>query len=246
MTDCLKVCVDSNEASARPDIVNNLRMAGCEVEVRKLPICDYVVSDRCGIERKNARDFISSMKDLRLFNQAREISACYEKPILALEGHLQRALKRSMMKPSSVYGALSSLALDFNFSIIPTEDAEHTAILIHRLAYREQTEDNRRIQLRAVRREMPPHQQQMFLLSGLPKIGPTLAEELLSRFDTPIRVFEEIVKAEIEPSKSGKTKRLKGSLSEAKGIGPVVVDNAKKLLMGSFNDFRCMSEAKQT
>src|SRR3989337_4157601 len=92
MADCLKVCVDSNEASARPDIVNNLRMAGCEVEVRKLPICDYVVSDRCGIERKNARDFISSMKDLRLFNQAREISACYEKPILALEGHLQRAL----------------------------------------------------------------------------------------------------------------------------------------------------------
>ena len=236
MADALRVCVDSNEASSQPGIVNYLRMAGCEVEVRKLPVCDFVVSDRCGIERKNARDFVGSLKDGRLFSQAREIAAAYEKPILVLEGHIARALRRSLIKPSSVYGAMASMALDFGFSIIPTEDVDSTAILVHRLAYREQTEENRPVQLRAVHRDMPFDRQQMFLLSGLPKIGPTLAEELLRRFDTPYRVFEEIAKSEVTSSKSGKTRKLRGPICEVKGMGPTVVANAKRLLLGSFNE----------
>lgn len=238
MSDHLKICVDSNEASTQPTIINYLRMAGCEIDVRKLPICDYVISDRCGIERKNVVDFVSSIKDLRLFNQAKEISSCYERPILVLEGDLHRALKRSMIKPSSIYGALSSLTLSLNFSIIPSMNAEHTAILINRLAYREQTENERRIQIRAVKRDMPLQAQQMFLLSGLPKIGPSIAEELLKTFGTPMRVFEEIVKSEIKSSKSGKTKKLLGPLEEVKGIGPSIVETAKKLLTTSFNDLK--------
>ncbi|MGQ9680531.1 MAG: ERCC4 domain-containing protein [Candidatus Bathyarchaeia archaeon] len=238
MSDYLKICVDSNEASTQPMILNHLRMAGCEVNIRKLPVCDYVISDRCGIERKNVADFVSSIKDLRLFNQAREISSCYERPILLLEGDLNRVMDRSMIKPSSLYGALSSLTLDFNFSIIPSVNAEHTAILINRLAYREQAENERKVQIRAVKRDMPLHLQQMFLLSGLPKIGPSLAEELLNTFDTPIRVFDEIVKTEVKSSKSGKTKKLIGSLEEVRGMGPSIVESAKKLLTTSFNELK--------
>jgi len=237
MADALKICVDSNEASAHAEVVNYLRLAGCEVEVRKLPVCDFVVSDRCGIERKDARDFVGSLKDGRLFSQAKEIAAAYVRPILVLEGHLQRVFRRTQMKPASVYGALASLSLDFGFSIIPTEDIEATAVLIHRLAYREQTEESRPVQLRSVRREMPLHEQQMFLLSGLPKIGVTLSEELLRRFDTPLRVFEEITKAEVTTSKSGRTRRLNGSIGEVKGLGPTIVENAKRLLSGSFTEF---------
>jgi Fanconi anemia group M protein len=237
MADALKICVDSNEASAHAEVVSYLRLAGCEVEVRKLPVCDFVVSDRCGIERKDARDFVGSLKDGRLFNQAKEIAASYERPILVLEGHMQRVLRRTLMKPSSVYGALASLSLDFGFSVIPTEDIESTAILVHRLAYREQTEESRPVQLRTVRREMPLHEQQMFLLSGLPKIGVTLSNELLRRFDTPLRVFEEITKAEVTTSKSGRTRRLSGSIGEVKGMGPIIVEHAKRLLTGSFSEF---------
>ena len=237
MSKQLQICIDSNEASGRRDIVNYLRLQGFTVDVKKLDVCDYVVSDRCGVERKDSSDFLGSMKDGRLFKQAEAMVEVYEKPILVLEGQMSKALRRSRMKPSSIYGALSSLALDYGLSVIPTEDTESTGILLHRLAYREQAKEERVIQLRSVNRNMPPHQQQVFLLSGLPQIGTSLAEELLAAFDTPYQIITEFAKAEVKVSKSGKTKRLTGSLKEVKGVGPTIVENAQRLLKGSYREF---------
>jgi Fanconi anemia group M protein len=231
----LRVVVDSLEASAHMEVVNYLRLAGCEVEVRRLPICDFIVSERCGVERKDVEDFLGSLKDGRLFSQAKEMASAYEKPILVLEGHLPRAMRHSGVKPSSVYGAMASLALDFGLSIIPTNDLESTSMLIHRLAHREQVEERRPIQLRKVKRSIPLWEQQIFLISGIPKVGRTLAEGLLKRFGTPLRVFEEFERAEVETSKSGKTRRITGPLSEVKGIGPSIVEGAKRLLTTPYN-----------
>lgn len=236
MSEGLHICVDSNEASGRRDVVNYLRLSGFEVDVRKLDVCDYVVSDRCGVERKDVSDFVGSMKDGRLFNQARDMAEAYERPVLILEGRLSRAFRRSRMRPASVYGALSSLVLDYGVSVVPTEDPDGTAVLLHRLAYREQAKEERPLQLRSVRRDMPPHMQQIFLLSGLPQIGSTLAEELLRRFDSPYRVVEEFANAEVSVSASGKTKRLRGPLAEVRGVGPAIVEGARRLLTGSFSD----------
>jgi ERCC4-type nuclease len=233
-TEELQICVDSNEASNRRDIVNMLRLSGVHVDVQKLPVCDYVVSDRVGIERKDANDFLSSVKDGRLFSQAKVMADVYEKPVLILEGHVSKALKRSAMKPAAVFGALSSIALDYGFSIIPTEDANDTALLLQRLAYREQAKENRAIQLRVIDRSLPLHKQQLFLLSGFPQIGITSAEVLLDRFDTPLRVIEEFASAEIHISSSGKTKKLCGPLTEVKGIGPTIVEYAQTLLRSSY------------
>jgi ERCC4-type nuclease len=106
---------------------------------------------------------------------------------------------------------------------------------LHRLAYREQTEEKRVVQIRKVDRRMPVHEQQMFLLTGFPQIGTTLAQDLLTCFDTPYRVIEEITRAEVRVSASGKTKRLESPLTNVKGIGPVIIENAQRLLKESFN-----------
>ncbi len=236
MAEPLSICIDSGEASGRREIVNYLRLAGFDVEIRKLDVCDYVVSDRCGVERKDVSDFLGSMKDGRLFKQARAMAEAYEKPVLILEGRMSKAFKRSRMRPASVYGALASLALEYGLSVIPTEDPDSTAILLHRLAYREQAKEDRPLQLRSVRRDMPPDQQQLFLLSGLPQIGVTLAEELLRSLETPYRVLEELASAEVKTSASGKTKRLGGPLREIKGVGPVIVESAQRLLNTPYNE----------
>jgi len=236
MAEPLHICVDSNEASSRRDIVNHLRLAGFDVEVRRLDVCDYVVSDRCGVERKDVSDFLGSMKDGRLFSQAQGMAEAYEKPVLVLEGAMSRAFKRSRMRPASVYGALASLSLDYGLSVIPTMDPDSTAILLHRLAYREQAKEERPLQLRSVPRAMPPHMQQLFLLSGLPQIGPTLAEELLRHMETPYRVIQELSTAEVRTSASGKTKRIGGPLREIKGVGPVIVEGAQRLLNTPYSE----------
>jgi len=236
MAEPLSICIDSNEASGRREIVNYLRLAGFYVEIRKLDVCDFVVSDRCGVERKDVSDFLGSMKDGRLFKQARDMAEDYEKPILILEGRMSRAFKWSRIRPASVYGALASLSLDYGLSVIPTEDPDSTAILLHRLAYREQAKEDRPLQLRSLRRDMPLHQQQLFLLSGLPQIGTTLAEELLRNLETPYRVIEELASAEVKTSSSGKTKRLDGPLREIKGVGPVIVERGQRLLNTPYSE----------
>lgn len=236
MSEGLHICVDSNEASGRQEIVNYLRLAGFHVDVQRLDVCDYVVSDRCGVERKDVSDFLGSMRDGRLFNQAGDMARVYEKPVLVLEGRLSRAFSRSRMRPASVYGALASLVLDYGLSVIPTEDPDGTAVLLHRLAYREQVKEERRVQLRSVRRDLPPDQQQVFLLSGLPQVGTTLAEELLGRFDSPFRVMEELASAEVLVSASGKTRRLLGALADVRGVGPVIVERAQGVLNGSYRE----------
>ncbi len=203
--------------------------------MQKLTVCDYVVSDRVGVERKDVSDFLGSVKDGRLFSQAKAMAEAYERPVLILEGQVSRALRRSAMKPASVYGALSSVALDYGIAIIPTEDTDSTALLLQRLAYREQTTDNRVIQLRSVDRSLPLNKQQLFLLSGFPQIGVASAEDLLEKFDTPLRVIEELASAEVHVSPSGKTKKLTGALTEVKGIGPTIVEYAQTLLKSSYS-----------
>ena len=93
MSELLNICIDSNEASIRKDIINYFKFNGFNVTVTKLDVCDYVVSDRVGIERKDASDFLSSMKDGRLFSQAHDMAEIYERPILILEGQISRALR---------------------------------------------------------------------------------------------------------------------------------------------------------
>jgi Fanconi anemia group M protein len=230
----LHICIDSNEASKQHSVISYLKFNGFYVDIKPLDVCDYVVSDRVGVERKNASDFLGSLKDGRLFNQARDMAEIYEKPILILEGQMKKALKRSRMRSSSVYGALSSLSLEYGINIIPTDDPESTAILLHRLCYREQAKEERTIQLRSINRNLPLHQQQVFLISGLPKIGTILAEDLLNTFETPYKVLVKFAEAEIHTSMSGKTKRLKGPLAEIRGVGPTIVESAKQLLHESY------------
>ncbi len=244
MSEQLHICVDSNEASKRKDIITYFKFNGFDVEIKPLDVCDYVVSDRVGVERKDASDFIGSMKDGRVFSQAKGMAEIYEKPVIILEGSMKKALKRSRMKQSSIYGALSSLALDYGVNIIPTDDPASTAILLHRMAYREQVKESRTIQLRSVDRSLPMHQQQQYLLSGLPQIGVTLAEELLNTFETPYKVIMAFAEAEVKTSASGKTKRLLGPLKEVKGVGPKIVERAQFLLHASYPEL-CFSEKEK-
>lgn len=75
----LHICIDSNEASSRREIANYFRLSGFSVEVKRLDVCDYVVSDRVGVERKDVSDFISSMKDGRIFNQTKDMAEIYDR-----------------------------------------------------------------------------------------------------------------------------------------------------------------------
>src|SRR5438874_12413024 len=94
----VRIAVDEREKpSGVPD---ELRSKGASVEYRVLEVADYVVGEYA-VERKSARDFVSSLFSGRLFDQAYRIGESYRDKIMVVEGSLEDELKWSL-NPRSI------------------------------------------------------------------------------------------------------------------------------------------------
>ncbi|VVB67476.1 3'-flap repair endonuclease Xpf [uncultured archaeon] len=164
-----------------------LEASGVEVTLKSLEVGDYVVSERVAIERKTASDFVASIIDPQrnLFRQIADLSRTYAKPILILEG---RDLYASQISPSSIQGALASVAVDFGVPIIPTEDQNETVQVIALLAARERKE-GREPKVHGHKTARTLKEQQEYLVSAIPTVGPTVARNLLRHFGSIERII---------------------------------------------------------
>ncbi len=185
----LRVYADEREKrSGVPEILH--KKYGIIVTYKNLPVADYVVSDRVGIERKSVSDFLKSLADGRLFDQAKRLKEAFAKPFIIVEGkwdYVARAERTSKAASS----ALASLVYDFGIGVIYALTKEDTARVIRFLAEREQGERKRYVPVKA--QGKPPlsdvRQWQLFLVQCLPGVGPKLAERLLERFGSVRAVF---------------------------------------------------------
>jgi ERCC4-type nuclease len=82
------IIVDSHEASSASKIVKGLVERGAEVKTHHLPKGDYVLSDRCGVERKTVQDFVYTLTRRFLFDQLFGLKDLYQTTIILLEGYL--------------------------------------------------------------------------------------------------------------------------------------------------------------
>jgi len=164
-----------------------LEAKGMEVTLKSLEVGDYVVSERVAIERKTAQDFVASIIDPQrnLFRQIADLSRSYAKPILILEG---RDLYTRNLSPSSIQGALASIAVDYGVPIIPTEDQDETAQVIALLAARERKE-GREPKVHGHKTARTLKEQQEYLVSAIPSVGPAVARKLLRHFGSIERIM---------------------------------------------------------
>jgi Fanconi anemia group M protein len=181
----LKIIVDHREAPS--GLVDELRGLGVEVELRQLTVGDFVVSPRVGIERKSAGDFLQSLIDGRLHDQARLLRETFERPVMILEG--DDLYTRRAIHPNAIKGALAALAVDLGIPVLPTKDEEDTAGLLAAIAKREQVQEFKEIPLRRKVGGLTLEENQRFILEGLPGISAVLAKRLLERFQTVERVM---------------------------------------------------------
>ena len=202
-------------------------------EFKRLEIADIVVSSEVAIERKEGADFISSIMDNRLFEQLLRLKDTYPYPILILEGLNDKVIERTGMKISSIYGALSFISYKLGISVIPTRHLADTAIVIERIAYREQVKDNMPILARSAPKSMGKTERRIYLIEGLVDIGPKKAMLLIKTYKTPYNVLKAIRHTEIIYTKTGNPKGITGPLAELKGFGWKFVEKNKKILFGS-------------
>ncbi len=201
-------------------------------ESKQLDIADIVVSSEVAIERKEGFDFVASIMDNRLFEQLLRLKDTYQYPILLLEGLNNEVFENTGMKISSIYGALSFISYKLGISVIPTRNLEDTAIVVERIAYREQVKDSMPIFSRKAPKAMSKKERRSFIIEGLADIGSKKASTLIARFKTPYEVFKAIKHTEITYTRTGRVKGIIGPLENLTGFGPIFVEKNQKILFG--------------
>ena len=174
----IKIIADYREKLS--PIIEELRLHNVNIEIKKLDIADYLVSDVTAIEIKTIPDFVNSIVDGRLLQQIKELKRNFEKPLLIIEGDEDIYSVRNV-HPNAIQGMLATIAIDYSIPIIWTKNKKETANLIYIISKREQEGKNLSFTLHT-KKPLTLKEQQEYIISSLPGIGPTLSKPLLKRF----------------------------------------------------------------
>jgi len=175
------IYTDTRESAVLKDLSN----LGAKIELKKLDVGDFILSDAVVVERKEVADFASSLIDQRLFQQAIEMRRNFDKPLIIVEGNLHRMFTSRNINPNALRAAMASLALDYGIPLLFSSSSKETAEYLYLIAKREQLGLKREISLRGAKRNWSLSEQQQFLIEGLPLVGPNLAKNLLKEFKSP-------------------------------------------------------------
>ncbi|AXV37679.1 MAG: Hef nuclease [Methanobacterium sp. BRmetb2] len=217
------IYADSREQNSK--VLRELHNLNIKINIKSLAVADYQVSDEVAIERKTAKDFVSSIIDKRLYKQAKELVENFNKPLIILEGD---DLYSGFIHPNAIRGALASVTVDFGIPIIPTRSQEDTAAMIFRIALREQMHERPEIQIRTEKKPLTIWEQQLYIIESLPNVGPVTAKKLMEEFGS---VTEIICASEEE-------------LKKVEGIGKKIARQIRNVLDSNFKTIKPIKEKK--
>jgi Fanconi anemia group M protein len=191
-------------------VIDRLKNLGALVRTLPLKVGDFICSDRICIERKGGNDFVSSLIDGRLFEQAREMKDNFSKPIFLVEGNYYK----QEMNDNAIKSALASIIIDYDIPIVFTRDEIDTAKTIFWIAEREQIIHKRIVGIKGKKKPKQMEDLQESFISGLPGVSTVLSRRILNKFKT-IKNFSNVRESE---------------LSEVKGIGKTLAKRLHILL----------------
>lgn len=173
----MKVIIDYREKAS--GILDLLRCEDARVEIEKVPYGDYVINDEITIERKTARDFLISLIDGRLFTQVSNLKKHCIHPVLLIEGN---PFKTGLdFDETAIRGALISIQAIWYVPIIYSRSKEETKDIMLMIGRQEEACMDV-VPLRGGYRPKRLKSRQLFILQGLPRVGPTAAKRLLEHF----------------------------------------------------------------
>jgi ERCC4-type nuclease len=150
------------------------------VAIARLDVGDYEVEHRVLVERKTAADFAVSLIDGRLFQQTAALALAPERAVLALEG-CDEDWRDTGVRREALQGALITIGVFYGVAVLRSDGPEETARLLVYLARQAQRSAQGGLP-RPGYRPKGKRARQLFLLQGLPGVGPERAARLLERF----------------------------------------------------------------
>ena len=181
--DDVEVVIDQRELDST--IARDLSTReGVATRLETLEVGDYVLSDRVAVERKSVADFLDTLTggDRSMFEQVGDMARHYARPVVVLEGG--DLYEERNVHPNAIRGALSSLAIDFDASILHTADESDTADMLAVIAGREQEMSERSVSVHGEKGAKTLPEQQEYVVSAIADIGPVTARALLEHFGT--------------------------------------------------------------
>jgi DNA excision repair protein ERCC-4 len=206
----IRIIVDERERkSGIPDL---LKAVGMGVEMKTLPIGDYIVAPETIVERKSIKDLMASVFDGRLYDQCNRLKENFEHPIVLVEGNVDE-IEEITDNPLVFYGALSRVTLEFKIPIIHTPSASHTAKLLVALCSKKDGPTGP--YLKKIKKSSNLETQQLSTLCSLPGIGEKFAVRMLEKFGTPLKVFSATTSelAKVEGLGESRAKKIKNMLT---------------------------------
>jgi len=180
----LRITVDYREKAS--GIIDLLTAEGIHVEVGKIPYGDYIVNDSLTVERKTGRDFLVSIVDGRLFKQLSGLKKYCKNPVFLIEGNPYRT--DLQFDPTAIRGALVSTQTIWHVPVLYSRSKADTRDLLLMIGRQDETFTDT-VPLRGGYRPKRLKNRQLYILQGLPGVGPLLARRLMEHFGTVSRVM---------------------------------------------------------
>jgi ERCC4-type nuclease len=207
------IIVDSREASSAEKIVKGLIEKGAKVKTHLLEKGDYVISDQCAVERKTVNDFVYTLTRRYLFEQIYALKEAYPKSLMVLEGYMPIIYKYSNIQPSSVWGAIFSLAKN-GIALVSTSSYKETIDFLYTAAKQEQIVEKRTPIVHAFKKCETLTDSQIYFVASLPNVGREKAIAILDAYQTPMNALINV-----------------DDWSKAvHGLGPVITNKVKEVL----------------
>ncbi|MBW2982623.1 DEAD/DEAH box helicase [Candidatus Woesearchaeota archaeon] len=199
----IKIFADHREKGS--GVIKELVDLNTDLKLEQLDTADYILSSRCGVEFKTVEDFVNSIIDGRLLEQAKQIKNNFERSLVIVEGEQDLFSVRNI-HPNAIRGMLATIAVSYGIPVLFTKNPKESAALLMAIAKREQEETGKDFSMHADRKPLSLKEQQEYVVSALPNVGGTLAKELLRKFKT----VKKIVNAKEEKlQKVGKIGEIK-------------------------------------
>ena len=191
------------------------------IGVEALIVGDYWIGNKIIVERKTLNDFLVSIKNGRIFQQAYRIAQSGKNGLIILEGD-KSMVDSSLISRKAVQGALIHITVFIGIPVIRSLNIHETASLLidifHQCQQKELPRQKQIISKSSGIRITQKQRQKLFLLQNLPGIGFIKAMALLSAFST----IENLLNA------------MPARLTEVQGIGKKLADRIYTILHEPF------------